>query len=78
VARHDTDESILLHTTPLDPLSQPVLRDLEREYDGRYGNRFGEPASTEINRYPLRSSARRAAPSCSSSETEKRSPPAPS
>lgn len=42
----------LRHTTPDDPLAVPVLRDLEREYDGRYGNRFGEPASTEINRYP--------------------------
>jgi GNAT superfamily N-acetyltransferase len=29
-----------------------VLRDLEREYDARYGNLFGEPASTEIARYP--------------------------
>jgi GNAT superfamily N-acetyltransferase len=29
-----------------------VLRDLEREYDGRYGNLFGEPASSEIYRYP--------------------------
>jgi GNAT superfamily N-acetyltransferase len=42
-----------LHTTPLDPLVAPVLRDLEREYDGRYGNLFGEPASTEIARYPI-------------------------
>lgn len=41
-----------VHSTPLDPLAVPVLRDLEREYDERYGDRFGEPASTEINRYP--------------------------
>ncbi|MET4782372.1 GNAT family N-acetyltransferase [Glaciihabitans sp. UYNi722] len=40
------------HTTPLDPLAQPVLHDLEREYDSRYGNMFGQPASTEIYRYP--------------------------
>jgi len=41
-----------VHTTPLDPLVSPVLADLEREYDSRYGLRFGEPASAEINRYP--------------------------
>ncbi len=41
-----------LHTTPDDERSQSVLRDLEREYDGRYGSRFGEPASAEIHRYP--------------------------
>ena len=41
-----------IHTGPDDALSLPVLRDLEREYDFRYGNLFGEPASTEINRYP--------------------------
>ena len=42
----------LIHTTPLDPLVAPVLADLEREYDGRYGDMFGQPASVEINRYP--------------------------
>lgn len=42
----------LRHTTPLDPAAQFVLRDLEREYDERYGGLFGEPASAEINRYP--------------------------
>ncbi|WP_213813676.1 GNAT family N-acetyltransferase [Glaciihabitans sp. dw_435] len=41
-----------LHTTPGDALARPVLEDLEREYDSRYGNLFGEPASVEINRYP--------------------------
>jgi GNAT superfamily N-acetyltransferase len=41
-----------VHTTPLDELTAPVLADLEREYDGRYGNLFGEPASVEIRRYP--------------------------
>ncbi|GAB3607437.1 GNAT family N-acetyltransferase [Conyzicola nivalis] len=40
------------HATPLDPQARIVLADLEREYDARYGNLFGEPASTEINRYP--------------------------
>ncbi|MCU1411271.1 MAG: family acetyltransferase [Rhodoglobus sp.] len=42
----------LVHTTPLDELVTPVLADLEREYDGRYGNMFGQPASVEISRYP--------------------------
>jgi GNAT superfamily N-acetyltransferase len=42
----------LRHTTPLDPGAQLVLRDLEREYDARYGDLFGEPASVEIARYP--------------------------
>ena len=40
------------HTHPLDPQAQLVLTDLEREYDARYGDLFGEPASVEINRYP--------------------------
>lgn len=36
-----------------DALAQPLLQDLEREYDSRYGVEvFGEPASVEINRYP--------------------------
>ncbi|WP_245907521.1 GNAT family N-acetyltransferase [Leucobacter massiliensis] len=36
-----------------DPLGAPLLRDLEREYDSRYGVEvFGEPAAAEINRYP--------------------------
>lgn len=36
-----------------DPLARPLLEDLEREYDSRYGVEvFGEPASVEINRYP--------------------------
>lgn len=42
----------LVHTTPLDDLVAPVLSDLEREYDGRYGTMFGQPASVEISRYP--------------------------
>jgi len=44
--------AVYRHTTPLDPQAQVVLRDLEREYDERYGNLFGEPASVEIARYP--------------------------
>jgi len=41
-----------LHTTPLDPLAGPLLRDLEREYDERYCTPFGHPGAEEINRYP--------------------------
>ncbi|GAB3409585.1 GNAT family N-acetyltransferase [Schumannella luteola] len=46
--------ALLVHTTPDDPRSQPVLADLEREYDTRYRGYFpdNQPASTEINRYP--------------------------
>lgn len=45
-------DDLLLHTTPLDQLVLPVLADLEREYDDRYGDMFGQPASVEINRFP--------------------------
>ena len=47
VATGDTFE----HVTPLDERATLVLADLEREYDSRYGDLFGEPASTEIKRY---------------------------
>ncbi|MET4156720.1 GNAT family N-acetyltransferase [Agromyces sp. PvR057] len=36
-----------------DPLARPLLDDLEREYDARYGDHFGSRASEEINRYPV-------------------------
>ena len=39
------------HTTPLDPQARIVLADLEREYDARYGDHFGQPASVEMGRY---------------------------
>jgi polar amino acid transport system permease protein len=38
---------------PDDPAAAPMLADLEHEYDARYGDHFGEPASTEIHRYPV-------------------------
>ena len=38
---------------PSDALARPLLEDLEREYDARYGVEvFGETASVELNRYP--------------------------
>lgn len=42
-----------LYTSPLDPLAKPLIDDLIREYDGRYGTVFNaEGAIAEINRYP--------------------------
>lgn len=38
-------------------LAEPLLIDLEQEYDRRYGNLFGESAKTELQRYPLESFA---------------------
>lgn len=39
--------------SPKDDLARPLLEDLEREYDERYGIEvFGQPASVELNRYP--------------------------
>jgi polar amino acid transport system permease protein len=35
-----------------DALAEPLLRELEQEYDARYGEFFGEKASAEIRRYP--------------------------
>lgn len=37
---------------PDDPAAAPMLADLEREYDDRYGDVLGEPASVELARYP--------------------------
>lgn len=36
-----------------DPLAEPLLSELEHEYDSRYGSFFGERASTELRRYPV-------------------------
>jgi polar amino acid transport system permease protein len=36
-----------------DVLAEPLLSELEREYDSRYGEFFGEKASAEIRRYPV-------------------------
>lgn len=37
---------------PDDPTAAPLLADLEREYDTRYGDHFGETAAAELARYP--------------------------
>ncbi|NQX28804.1 GNAT family N-acetyltransferase [Microbacteriaceae bacterium VKM Ac-2854] len=36
-----------------DPRAEPLLTELEYEYDSRYGSFFGERASTELRRYPI-------------------------
>ena len=42
-----------VHASPLDPRARPLIEDLTREYDSRYGDFFGpEGAAAELNRYP--------------------------
>lgn len=48
---HHTDRFVYVAAD--DPLAEPLLADLEREYDARYGEFFGEKASVEIRRYPI-------------------------
>ena len=48
----------VVHLLASDPLAAPLLQDLEREYDARYGVEvFGEPAIVEITRYPVKAFA---------------------
>lgn len=43
----------IIETTPLDPRARPLLDDLLREYDSRYGTAFDPAgAATEMSRYP--------------------------
>lgn len=39
-------------TRPDDPLAQPLVEELSREYDDRYGLNDGIPSSAELSRYP--------------------------
>lgn len=48
----DASRDEFVYVTPDDPRAQPLLTELEWEYDNRYGDLFGEPASEELNRYP--------------------------
>ncbi|MEY9954229.1 GNAT superfamily N-acetyltransferase [Leifsonia sp. EB34] len=50
VANVDADEFRYVQAT--DELAGPLLAELELEYDTRYGDFFGERASTELSRYP--------------------------
>lgn len=45
-----SDEFVSVH--PDDALALPLLTDLAAEYDARYGDAWGEPASAEMSRYP--------------------------
>lgn len=47
-----TTDDTFVYVGANDPLAQPVLTELAREYDERYGSFFGESASVEIHRYP--------------------------
>jgi len=48
----DPSRDEFVYVTPDDPRALPLLTELEWEYDNRYGDLFGEPASEELNRYP--------------------------
>ncbi|MCU1524466.1 MAG: hypothetical protein JWO18_1360 [Microbacteriaceae bacterium] len=39
-------------TVATDPLARPLVEDLSREYDERYGLNDGVPSSYELSRYP--------------------------
>lgn len=39
-------------TRPDDPLAAPLIEELSREYDERYGLNDGIPSSAELSRYP--------------------------
>lgn len=42
-----------VYTTPLDPRAQPLIEELTREYDTRYGEFYAlEPGPREMERYP--------------------------
>ncbi len=44
---------LFVSTSPEDPLAQPLIQDLIREYDDRYGDVPGrDPAIVELHRYP--------------------------
>ncbi|MCU1404218.1 MAG: hypothetical protein JWQ43_521 [Glaciihabitans sp.] len=42
-----------LYTLPNDPLAAPLVNDLARDYDERYGLNDGVPSSFELQRYPV-------------------------
>ncbi|TFD11270.1 GNAT family N-acetyltransferase [Cryobacterium sp. TMT1-2-2] len=44
----------ILYTSPNDPLAAPLVAELSREYDERYGLNDGIPSSVELSRYPAR------------------------
>lgn len=52
VGENTNGEQTFVQVAYDDPLGAPLLKDLEREYDLRYGDVHKEPAVTEILRYP--------------------------
>ena len=42
----------VIHSSPDDPLAAPLVEELSREYDERYGLNDGIPSSAELSRYP--------------------------
>ena len=43
---------LIVYTTPADPRALPLIEELSREYDERYGLNDGVPSSFELQRYP--------------------------
>jgi GNAT superfamily N-acetyltransferase len=46
------DSTVVVVTSPDDPLAAPLVEELSREYDERYGLNDGIPSSAELSRYP--------------------------
>jgi len=44
--------TVVIVTSPDDPLAAPLVEELSREYDERYGLNDGIPSSAELSRYP--------------------------
>ncbi|MFF1878543.1 GNAT family N-acetyltransferase [Leifsonia sp. NPDC058230] len=44
--------TVVVVTSPTDPLATPLVEELSREYDERYGLNDGIPSSAELSRYP--------------------------
>jgi len=49
----------LISTLPSDPRARPLIADLGRDYDERYGLNDGIPSSFELERYPAEQFAHR-------------------
>lgn len=50
---HPTAPLRFVTTTQDDPLAAPLVAELSREYDERYGENDGIPSSVELQRYPV-------------------------
>ena len=44
--------AVVIVTSPEDPRAVPLVEELSREYDERYGHNDGIPSSAELSRYP--------------------------